>query len=87
MGLLIAYRWAKMRTLLEPGIENRMDASKIKELALGLQNELRKFSTIKAQCSTIEKSAKAIKNVSDELKEDIDERLADILRNITENSY
>jgi len=64
-----------------------MDASKIKELALGLQNELRKFSTIKAQCSTIEKSAKAIKNVSDELKEDIDERLADILRNITENSY
>ena len=87
MGLLIAYRWAKMRTLLESGIENRMDASKIKELALGLQNELRKFSTIKAQCSTIEKSAKAIKNVSDELKEDIDERLADILRNITENSY
>ncbi|MGA2785116.1 MAG: hypothetical protein ABSF09_10510 [Candidatus Bathyarchaeia archaeon] len=76
-----------MRTLLESGIENRMDASKIKELALGLQNELRKFSTIKAQCSTIEKSAKAIKNVSDELKEDIDERLADILRNITENSY
>jgi hypothetical protein len=84
--LLVAYRWAKMRVLLESAVDNTMDASKIKELVLGLQNQLQKFSTIKTQCGTIERSAKEIKSVSDELKEHIADGITEVLKTITESS-
>ena len=71
--LFIAYRWAKMRVLLETVGDERMDADKIKEFVAELKNQLQKFTAIKTQCGTIQTSAKKIKEISDELKEEIND--------------
>jgi hypothetical protein len=82
--LFIAYRWAKMRVLLESVSDQRMDAGKIKEIVDDLKNQLRRFATIKTKCSSIQTSAKEIKDISDELKEHIDEGITQVLKAITE---
>ena len=84
--LFIAYRWAKLRVLLESVSDERMDANKIKEFVDDLKNQLQKFTTIKTQCGTIQTSAKKIKDISDELKDQIDEGITRVLNIITEET-
>jgi hypothetical protein len=83
----IAYRWAKTRSLLDATMDETFDAGKVKQLVAELKDELQKFTKIKTQCSTIEKSAKDIKSISQEIKDDIDEHLGDILKSITANLH
>jgi hypothetical protein len=82
--LFIAYRWAKLRVLLESVADQRMDAGKIKEIVNDLKNQLRRFTTIKTKCSSIQTSAKEIKDISDELKDHIDDGIGQVLKAITE---
>lgn len=82
--LFIAYRWAKLRVLLESVGEEKMDSDKIKEFVEDLRVQLKQFTAIKTQCGSIQTSAKKIKDISDELKERIDEGITLVLKAITE---
>jgi polyhydroxyalkanoate synthesis regulator phasin len=82
--LFIAYRWAKLRLLVESVANERMDADKIKEFVDELKNQLQKFTAIKTQCGAIQSSAKKIKDISDELKEQIDEGITRVLKIVSE---
>ena len=84
--LRIAYRWAKMRSLLESSTDQGLDVSKVKEFVTNLQTGLQKFSKIRTQCGTIEKSAKDIKTISDELKDSIDEGINEVLKSLNKDS-
>ena len=84
--LRIAYRWAKMRSLLESSTDQGLDVSKVKEFVTNLQTGLQKFSKIRTQCGTIEKSAKDIKTTSDELKDSIDEGINEVLKSLNKDS-
>lgn len=84
--LRIAYRWAKMRALLESSGDEGLDVSKVKEFVAKLQSELQKFTKIRTQCGTIEKSAKDIKIISDDVKDSINEGITDIMKALSENN-
>jgi hypothetical protein len=83
--LHIAYRWAKARLFLNVSTSERLDATRVRELVEELENELQKFRTIKTQCTTIEKSAKEIRSISDDLQDHFGERLGCILKSIKPN--
>lgn len=80
--LYVAYRWAKTRALLEASNHEKLDVKRVKELVDELKNHLQNFRRIKTQCTTIKKSAKDIKTIADEIEDQIDDRLAELLKSI-----
>ncbi len=85
--LYIAYRWAKIRALLESSNHEELDAKRLEELVDELKNDLQNFRRIKTQCTTIEKSAKDIKTIADEIEGRIDDHLAELLNGIAPKSH
>ena len=86
--LNIAYQWAKLRITNEITIEEKA-LEVLTEGVREIESKLNVFSQIKTKCTNIEKAAKDIKTLSDELKEDIKEQINEIkkaIRTVSEES-
>jgi hypothetical protein len=80
--LYIAYKWAKLKTLLESLQEKKMDASFIIQKATTIKNKLEEFKAIRTQCSNIEKSNEEIRTISRRAEKEISEQLTEIIESI-----
>ena len=80
--LNIAVCWARIRSLLETAVAEGINVSLIQGKLDEIINKLDLFSRIKRECMNIEKSAEEIKSLSDDVRDGIQEQLAEIRQEI-----
>lgn len=78
----IAYKWARARLRIETSKETKFDASFIMKKVSDIQNNLSELRKVKLQCTSIEKSAGTIKDLTKsteaQIKADLDELLGSL---------
>lgn len=77
--LHVAFSWAKSRLMAKEGIEVKTDIIPfVREKMPQIQDSLNNFRTIRAQCTSLEKATKKIRNTSDEIESEIKRQLIDV---------
>lgn len=82
--LLIAYKWARARLMLQSFKDSKVDVEFIQNRIERIQQKLRKLSDIKAECTNLETSSTKIRTITTELEENIGRELSGILESITQ---
>lgn len=80
--LLIGYKWARLRIMLQNFRENKIDAEFIQDKISRIQHKISELRTIKIQCRNIETASDKIRTVSKQLEDDIGRELSEILGSI-----
>jgi len=80
--LLIAYKWARLRIVLQDFKEEKIDVRFIQEKVKKIQHKISELRTIKTQCSNIEISSDKIRTIAKYLEDEIGRELSDILGSI-----
>lgn len=80
--LLIAYKWARLRIMLQNFKENKIDAGFIHNKITKIQHKISELRTIKTQCRNIETASDKIWTVSKQLEDDVGRELSEILGSI-----
>ena len=77
--LRVAYGWAKMRMLSGKEAGETIDVIPvIRDKMQKIKDSLKNFSTIRTQCSNLEKATVKIRNISDEIEGEITSQLSDM---------
>jgi hypothetical protein len=84
--LSIAYKWAKLKILLEALKEKKLDASFVTEKVNTIKNKLEEFKAIRIQCSNIETANEEIRTISRRAEKGISEQLSVILESLRADS-
>jgi hypothetical protein len=84
--LYIAYKWAKLKILLEALKEKKLDASFVTEKVNTIKNKLEEFKAIRIQCSNIETANEEIRTISRRAEKGISEQLSVILESLRADS-
>ena len=75
----IAFSWAKAKLLIKKGIQVKTDIiPTLREILPRIQDSLKSFRIIKAQCTSLENATKKIRNTSEEIQTEIERHLSDI---------
>jgi len=77
--LLISYKWAKAKVMLQVLRESQIDAEFIQNKITKIQKKLAELSRINTQCTNIETASEKIRTIAKSLKVDIDTELNEIL--------
>ena len=80
--LLIAYKWARLRIMMQSFKENKVDAGFIEDKITKIQHKISELRTIRTQCTNIETSSDKIRTVARYLEETIGRELSEILGSI-----
>jgi len=80
--LLIGYKWARLRIMLQNFRENKIDAEFIQDKISRIQHKISELRTIKIQCRNIETASDKIRTVSKQLEDTIGRELSEILGSI-----
>ena len=78
----IAYKWARARLRLESSNTGKLEPSFILDKTKVIQNKLAEFRKIKIQCTSIENSAKTIKDTIEDMKTAIQVELDEIIQSL-----
>ncbi len=81
----IAYRWAKAKLLLEAAREAKVDTVKLKEKVDSITTKVGSLSTIRTQCTNVEKASSTIRSNVDTIEREIKDDLNALLLLITTN--
>lgn len=81
--LLIAYKWARLRIMLQSFKENKVDAGFIEDKVTKIQHKISELRTIRTQCTNIETSSDKIRTIVKYLEENIGRELSEILGSIS----
>jgi len=76
--LHIAVCWARIRSLIEKAEAEGINVSLIQAKLGEIGSKLNLFSKIKRECTNVEKAAKHIRSLSDDIREGIDTELEEI---------
>jgi hypothetical protein len=80
--LLIAYKWARTKVNSQNSREKQVDAEAIDGKIQSIRKKIKKMSTIKTDCSNIEKTSKHIKTVAEEIVNEITDELDDMNKSL-----
>ena len=78
----IAYKWARARLRLESTNTSKLDPSFILDKAKVIQNKISELSTIKTQCTSIEKYTEKIRDTAEDMKTEIQTELDEIIKSL-----
>jgi hypothetical protein len=84
--LYIAYKWAKLKIVLESLKEKKFDASFVNEKVSTIKNKLEEFKAIRTQCSNIETASEEIRTISRRAEKSMNEQLSQILESLRTDS-
>lgn len=81
--LFIAYRWARLRLMLESTKQQKkLDTSYVMEKVKLIENDLRDFAKIITKCGNIESSADEIRGLAERMHRNIDRELGFIMESL-----
>lgn len=80
--LLIAYKWARLRLMLQSFKESKVDSKFIQDKITKIQRKISELKTIKTQCTNIETASDKIRTISKNLEDTIGRELSEILGSI-----
>lgn len=81
--LLIAYKWARTKLLIETTKHQKVDANIIKDKVKSIEKKLHELNQVKLQCTNIDNASEKIKTISDTVKEEIEQELEEIQKSLT----
>ncbi|HEX7033531.1 MAG TPA: hypothetical protein VF172_11075 [Nitrososphaera sp.] len=81
--LQISYKWAKTKVMLESMKGEDVDSEFIKNKVTGVQAKLAELNKVKTNCRSIEESTKDIRNIADELQDQIGRDLSEVISSLT----
>ena len=80
--LLIAYKWARLRLLLQSFKERKVDSAFIQEKITKIQRKISELRLIKTQCTNIETASDKVRTIVKNLEDIIGKELSEILGSI-----
>ena len=80
--LLIAYKWARLRMMLQSFKKSNVDSRLIQDKITKIQRKISELRTIKTQCTNIETASDKIRTISKNLEDTIGRELSEILGSI-----
>jgi len=80
--LLIAYKWARLRLMLQSFKEKKVDPAFIQEKIMKIQRKISELRLIKTQCTNIETASDKVRTIVKNLEDTIGKELSEILGSI-----
>ena len=80
--LLIAYKWARLRLMLQSFKESKVDSAFIQEKITKIQRKISELRLIKTQCTNIETASDKVRTIVKNLEDTIGKELSEILSSI-----